>query len=62
MCLTGLKSWTSEAPVVSTVFLVEMGSPLAWLVVGRESMVVVCGISLGHGEMSDECRSKFHEY
>lgn len=44
MCFTGLKSWTSEAPVVRMVFLVEIGSPLALLVVGKDSILLWCGV------------------
>lgn len=41
MCFTGLKSWTSDAPVVRNWFLVEMGSPLALLVAGKDSIVML---------------------
>jgi hypothetical protein len=40
MCLTGRKSWINEAPVISIVFFVETGSPIASFVTGIESILI----------------------
>jgi hypothetical protein len=41
MCLTGWKSWMTEAPASSIWLLVLRGSPLASLVVGKHSISVL---------------------